>query len=381
VKDRLKVFFLPWFEKNSYQQNLADALGRSGVEVVRCGQSRLFPVLRSLRRHGRPDVVHLHWLSPFVVSRLRAWGVVASGLFLAELLLLQRLGVRIVWTVHNLFEHQKRDTAHERRVYRRVAALCDALVVHCQASRAVVAETYGVADADRRIAVVPHGDYRRNFPDEVDEAAARQRLGIAPASFVYLFFGMVRPNKGIEELIDAFASVDDPTAVLLVVGWSWDPVLTDAIRLAARRDARIRLELRYIEAENVQYYMRAANAVVLPFSEIFTSGSAVLAMGFQRALVVPRIGCLPEYVDSRGGIVYDPRPGALLEALRAIARADCSAMGRHNGERAMRFDWESIALRTARHYRGDPCMETNQPGDVDIAGAGEAASLPFTPSP
>jgi beta-1,4-mannosyltransferase len=184
----------------------------------------------------------------------------------------------------------------------------------------------------------------------VNQAEARTKLGISPDSFVYLFFGMVRPYKGIEELLDAFSRLGDPSATLLVVGSCPDAALVETINEAAQHDRRISPVLRYVGNEEIQYFMRAANVVVLPFSDIFTSGSAVLAMGFGRALLVPRIGCLPSYVDSRGGLLYEPGDNRLHEAMRLVAAADLRSMGRHNRSVAERLDWRAIAQRKVEIY-------------------------------
>jgi beta-1,4-mannosyltransferase len=352
MKDtRLRVFFLPWNQKNPYQQNLAGALNRHGVEVTACRGSKLLPVLGLLWRYGRPDVLHLHWISGFIVSRFRAVSVLTSAVLLAELWAFRILGIRIVWTVHNLVEHKKRDVGFELRSARRVAACCDALIVHSELGRQLVAEAYNVTCAENRLAVVPHGHYLGNYPDDVDEATARSHLGLSRESFIYLFFGMVQPYKGIPELIDAFRSLDDRSSTLLLVGSCRDAALAATIAQEAASDRRIVPILRHVEPSEVQFYMRAADAVVLPFSDVLTSGSAVLAMGFGRALVVPRIGCLPDYVDSHGGILYDPAARSLRQALRDIARADCRAMGRHNRSVVLqRLGWEQIAAETAALY-------------------------------
>jgi glycosyltransferase involved in cell wall biosynthesis len=92
--------------------------------------------------------------------------------------------------------------------------------------------------------------------------------------------------------------------------------------------------------------------VVLPFRDVLSPASLVLAMGFGRLIVAPRIGCIPETADPEGTILYDPsRPGALEAALGEAAARDGEACGRLNRERAATFDWRFMAQETAGAYR------------------------------
>jgi beta-1,4-mannosyltransferase len=86
---------------------------------------------------------------------------------------------------------------------------------------------------------------------------------------------------------------------------------------------------------------------------VLTSGSAILAMSFGKALVAPRLGCLPELVPVDGGVLYDPAdPDGLGSALRSTLARDLASAGERNLERARELAWGPIAAATARLYRG-----------------------------
>ena len=88
------------------------------------------------------------------------------------------------------------------------------------------------------------------------------------------------------------------------------------LRTAAAGDPRISMQLRSIPDDEMQLYLRACDAVVLPFRDVLTSGSAILAMSFGRAVIAPRLGCLPETLSDDAAILYDPTaPDALRDAL------------------------------------------------------------------
>jgi glycosyltransferase involved in cell wall biosynthesis len=104
--------------------------------------------------------------------------------------------------------------------------------------------------------------------------------------------------------------------------------------------------------EDFQIYLNAADVVVLPFSQVLTSGSAIAALSFGKPVIVPALGCLPELVDDSMGILYDPKDtGALSKALLDIRRCDLDRAGCAAFARAKSLDWQRIASRVAEVYR------------------------------
>ena len=167
------------------------------------------------------------------------------------------------------------------------------------------------------------------------------------------FVGWVRAYKGVTELIEAFARVDEPSARLVVAGHAVDDAYAARLVSLAAADPRVHLTLGFVPDEELQVYLRAADVVATPFLEIFTSGSVLLAMSFERAVIAPRRGCVAETLDDAGGILYDADdPNGLEGALRAAMTADLDAMGRRNHASLERFAWPHIAAATLDVYEG-----------------------------
>jgi glycosyltransferase involved in cell wall biosynthesis len=161
----------------------------------------------------------------------------------------------------------------------------------------------------------------------------------------------VRPYKGVVELAEAFARVHEPAARLLIAGRALDDAYESRLRGLATGDPRVRLALGFVPDDELQIYLRAADVVAAPFLEILTSGSVLLAMSYERAVIAPRRGCVAETLDDAGGLLYDPADPAGLEgALRAAMTADLDAMGRHNAASLDRFAWPRIAAATRDVY-------------------------------
>ena len=355
MSDRIRVLSLPDYSRdNPYQRLLAEGLAGQGVDSVggRSGRRQPFPILSAWMRAGRPGVLHLHWTHEYLkggegptrLNRLR---------FLGQLRLLRRLRVRIVWTMHNLGGHDGARHPAEMAVHRELVRLADAVICHCAAAREAAIGTYGLDAGDAaRLHMIPHGSYIGVYPDTISPAAARERLSLPAAGAVLLFLGTVRGYKGIDDLVAAFRTIPDTDARLLIAGRPRGSGLAERLGAAAGADPRLRLHLGYVPDAELQVWLRAADAVVLPFRDILTSGSAILALSFGRPVIAPALGCLPETVPPTAGILYDPdAPDALRDALAVALAADLPALGEGALARARELDWGPIAARVAEVYR------------------------------
>ena len=135
-------------------------------------------------------------------------------------------------------------------------------------------------------------------------AEARTRLALARRAGAAVpgrgarLQGHRRPGGGVPRAAG-------PGARLLIAGRPRGGASTTRLAAAAAADRRIRLPLRFVPDDELQVWLRAADVVVLPFRDILTSGSAILALSFGRPVVAPALGCLPETVPT-AGVLYDP---------------------------------------------------------------------------
>lgn len=348
------VLFVPdYSETIPYQWRLASALGDRGVEVVLSQSLTDLSAPGHPDAGGDPDVLHLHWMHPFLAGAdapARARGGLA---FLSEVNAARDRGVRIVWTIHNLFDHERAEPLVERHFNGLLARVADRILVHDRSAIDAVIRGYGLAAAVRdKFRVVPQGHYIDCYPNEVPRNVARERLGLSGGETVFLCFGQIRPYKGIPELVAAFGALAEPHARLLIVGRPANEEAGQYVLDCCRRDGRIQAALDFVPAPNVQDYFNAADAVVLPYRDILTSGAAMLAMSFARAVIAPRIGGIPEVLNDRGAILYAGGENVdLSAALRAAMSADLPAMGRYNHERVQGLGWERVAGWTHDVYR------------------------------
>ena len=204
VVDRIKVLMMPDYRTdNPYQDLLSRGLEAEGCRVVfPKGYRRVFPLSRAVHGGRGVDILHLHWTGPYLKGRGRPMFAVYAAKFLADLALVRRAGCRIVWTLHNLLPHEARFRRLELFLRRGICRIASAVIVHgaCGRDEAVAA----LRCPAEKIAVVPHGHYRAAYGPAMEAAEARRRLGLPLNARVLLFFGFLRPYKGLESLIAAW---------------------------------------------------------------------------------------------------------------------------------------------------------------------------------
>jgi glycosyltransferase involved in cell wall biosynthesis len=300
-------------------------------------------------------LIHLHWLyflsppiAPGLIHRLYSeWNI---RLFLA---LVRILRYRLVWTMHNVQPHEAQ-TGDDLRTARIVAAAADRIIVHSAAARPLLA-TQGIPT--ERVVVVPHGNYVGRYGAPADPDTTRSSFGLDQDVPTVLFFGMIRPYKGVGELVAVFDVDDPPAAQLLIAGECPDAALRALIEQAAARRTHILFRHGHVDDSQVAAYLAAADVVCLPFRRVTTSGSALLALSYGRPLIAPRMGDLAELAElpEPVGIFYDPSdPDGLRSAVeRAVTdRGALIALGERGRRFAGTLGWPEIAQSTAEVYAG-----------------------------
>jgi beta-1,4-mannosyltransferase len=350
--DCLRVAIISRVKRNPYVDLLCEGLRQPDLalapEVVDG-----FSLGWVWRERRRVDVVHIHWAEllfvyPSLARSLKRWVSVMLGVLLARL-----AGIRLIYTVHNLQQHEGQRPTLARLGNAVLFALAQGVHVHDQDTADLLARRW---HRRRGVRVIPHGNYATVYPNTVTREAARERLGIAPEAFVYLFLGRIRPYKGVEDLIAAFRTMPDPDAVLLIAGELHEPGYDQQIRQLAGDDGRVRLHLRFVAEDDLQVYFNSCDVVVLPYRHVTTSGAAFLAFTFGVPIIAPALGSFLALASPAGerGILYDADLAEGLTAALGDARGrDLSAMRRACVAYMEQLDWRVIARQHATLYRGD----------------------------
>ena len=346
----MKVIFLPFDGLNPYQAELARALAAIQVNVLPAPVHRWLALASLLWRFKGTRIIHLHWLSGFLIKSSVAKSVCWSTLFCLEALVVKLAGGKLVWTVHNLLEHERRHAKIELFFLKRLVPMLDHIFVHSAYARETVMCRLRLHDSSK-ISIIPHGHYIDVYPNTVTREDAREILEIPPSAPVFLFFGQIREYKGLTDLLTAFRDPALREAILLVAGHPQSSRLAEDLRSMASGCTNIKLSLDFVPAEEVQLFMNAADHVVFPYRDIFTSGSVLLAMSFGRKLIVPNVPSLAEIIAGMDGRAFDPDDFEGLRSALLVALREDRYLG---GERSLAYavdcGWEKIADRTSQVY-------------------------------
>jgi glycosyltransferase involved in cell wall biosynthesis len=311
------------------------------------------------------DVIHLHWIElayqpPFIRLRLvrrlmkhRFLKALRGALWLANfsaaLFLTKLRGKTIIYTVHNLSPHDQEFwpfVVLRRIAHHVVLSLSDHIHAHNHYTRKILETAY----KKDGVIVVPLGNYVGYYPNQLSRLEARRQLSLPNDAFVYLFLGLIRPYKGVEELIDAFEKLELPMGQLLIVGRALNASYKEKISSLNQNNPAIRLVLEHVPDEAIQLYMNACDICVLPYVNVTTSSAAVLALSFGRPVIVPAIAAFPELVTPETGILYDPsQPSALVSALQQAREGSWSES--EILDYVHRFDWDNLWPQLANLYR------------------------------
>jgi glycosyltransferase involved in cell wall biosynthesis len=286
------------------------------------------PDMLRYRRRGRDaDVIHWQWIT-------------VPGLDAALLPPVRPS----VYTVHYPLPSSRARIAAERALLRRM----DAVVIHTEAGGARLHDEFGIDPEN--VHVVPHGafDYLTRLPDE---SPLPPELAEATGPVV-LCFGLIRPYKGHDVLLEAFRGVEG--AELWIVGMPRMP-LDELYAAAERCRATVRFVPRFITDPEIPAYFRRADLVALPHREIEQSGVLYTALAFGKPIVASDVGGFSD-VAARGALTPVP-PGdperlrAALTGLLADPDARARLAARAAELAAGEYSWDAIGARTLAIYR------------------------------
>ncbi len=359
MADRIRVLVYPnWKRGSVYMNKLEEAVEENDIGLDYTSfHGAIFPLSKQYMK-GYHSVLQIHWVSVLFAAEVRNPVKFWIRYILAYLdiwYVRNILSAKIVWTVHNLYSHDAIRKNLDLRARRFLAKQSDILLLHGPSAIPLVTEAYKVDKS--KCVCIPHGNQKGAFPMEISKFDAREKLQIGQNKKVLLFFGTLRKYKGVEELIEAFKSIDDENLFLLIAGKCRDESYRK--ELMGMADDRTLITDSFVPIDEVQVYMAAADIVVLPFKEILTSGSLLLAMTFGKMIVAPRMGTLPDYLLPEGGILYDEKNENLKIALNRAMEMDTEKAGDFNKEKVDLFDWDRIGDSVADWYR--KLIDSNNP--------------------
>lgn len=319
--DVLYSFGPPADEANPYVRLLVDSISPGAVPHY---FSWKFALL------GSYDAFHVHWPEALVRRRTLPKRAVSQALLL---LLLGKLAITrtpIVRTEHNVRPHESGSWT-ERTI---LGALDKS------ASAWIVMNTASSGQRQGQNAYVPHGHYRDWYKSY---SAPVKRPG------TLLNFGLIRPYKGVEELVIAFKALPKISGLkLMIMGKPQNAESSQAL-LEAIGDTGIEADLRHIPDPDLTAAVAQASLVVLPYRAMHNSGALLLALSLGTPVLVPKNEMTDSLAAEVGEQWVQRFEGTIgPETLRLAAKATESILGLPD---LSHREWREIGNQHVRLYR------------------------------
>jgi glycosyltransferase involved in cell wall biosynthesis len=202
-----------------------------------------------------------------------------------------------------------------------------------------------------RVRMIPHAvlDYPTRLPDE--RPLPPELAGVEGP--VVLFFGLVRPYKGVDVLLQAFRQIED--AELWIVGRPFGVEPSELEALAAASGPGVRFVPRFVDDSEIPALFRRATVVALPFRDAEQSGVLYTSIAFGKATVVTDVGGFAEVAaEGAARLVPPENPEALAAALTELLtdreereRLEASTRAAAEGL----YSWDTVAAQHLALYR------------------------------
>ncbi|MDJ1494256.1 glycosyltransferase [Cytophagaceae bacterium DM2B3-1] len=336
-----KILFLPDAGPNNpFQYQLIDFLKKHDLQVAKAPSGRFLATWKAIRTH-KPDVVYYDWIQSFILGKTLLITLLKCFLFWFEIQYLIHIRkTPILHTLHNMRNHAGRWTKIEHVIYRYFLRRCSRIRVYSDSTRLKASRFFKIP-LDK-IYVIQDVPYHHYYPNTVTQKEGRTNLNFSDTAFIYLFLGMVKPYKGLEELIKAFKELEGDDNYLVIAGKGDSALYEKSIEQQIDNHPRIVFHNAFIAIDQVQYYMNAANVVVLPFKNIEHSGSVDLALSFGKPVITKETIFLQKLLHHQQELFFRKGGKSLLKTLQKAQQIDIAKVGEKNYQVAEQSNYKDL---------------------------------------
>ncbi len=304
---------------------------------------------------AKPKIFHILWNNKF-------------QLFDRTLLMLyyKLLRKKVVLTAHNVNAGRRdaEDSLVNRLTLRIQYRLSDHIFVHTKKMKDELLQRFHVVNS--AVTIIPYGINNAVANTDLTAVEAKERIGIRNGERTVLFFGAIKPYKGLEYLVAAFQkmAIEKGSYRLIIAGErkkGSEEYLNEIQQLISLHSSREQViqKIDFIPDAETELYFKAADVAVLPYTEIFQSGILFLAYSFGLPVIATDVGSLKEDIaEGSTGFVCKARDSGDLAV--AIQRYFESDLFRHLEQRRQeirdyarsRHSWETVGNLTRDVYSG-----------------------------
>ncbi len=341
----------PYYPNNPWQDLVYADLRSAGVQVIPLDDIRDTAWAEQALERGDSCALHINWTAPITQVGSIADSYARVDGAMAALTRLDELGVATVWTVHNVLPHDAHHLLPEVALCRFLASRADLITVLNPATQDAVLPWYRLPPEKTRELTPP--SYLATYADDVTRVAARARFGIAESEQTLLLLGTLRPYKGIAEAVAAMAEVrrSRPGTRLLIAG-EIGPGYDEATLMDLVSGVPgVELHIGYVPESEMQWWMRAADAMLLPYRAGLNSGVMMMAAGFGLPVIMTAGEASLGYADAEWVHVVDDRDSLAAGILAGLTSFESGAPAATALATAQEHDPQRISRLFSRFVR------------------------------
>ena len=343
MKSKIKIVCLPkeLNNPNPYQNLLINGLKKNpGLEVISGNASKKIGILTSALYH-KPHYIHFDWINKYYSKRFSLESYIYTLWFFIQIFIIKKiLKINIVWTLHNIFPHDTKNIKLHRFVQYQFSKQCKWIRVFSNNTVNKLIHEFNFNK--NKLIVVPEGSYVNYYPNFISKEEARKELNIQKKEKIFLYFGAIKPYKGLDFLIEEISNSKHHKIKLIIVGRTPKKRYLNKIKEKIKNNDSITLENKYIKDEQIQIYFKAADIIVLPFENIENSGSIILAMGFKKVIIAPNIGVIPDRLNNQKKFLYSENIIEKFELALKTSDKEIEILGNKNFEELKKYTWKDF---------------------------------------
>lgn len=246
---------------------------------------------------------------------------------------LKKKGIKVIYLCHNVTDHE--ENFIKRQISKLAIRVADGYILHSNEENDKLKKIKPQANILIRV----HPIYT-HFPKPDKDIKKRGRLEV-------LYFGLIRPYKGLSVLIDAMGKLNDPQVHLSIVGEVWGAKdkeeFIDSIKKS--KNASIDYNFEYVSEGQAAEYFDRADVVVLPYLSATGSGVITLAYHYGKPVIATAVGGLRDVViDGKTGWLIKPKsPDELAQTIAGVSRKDVQKMRPSINNYCQENSWDNMA--------------------------------------
>lgn len=251
---------------------------------------------------------------------------------------LKKRGIKTVFLCHNLYDHSSKGI--KTIISKKLLKTSNNYIVHSSEMKDRLLEINNNSNVMQRL----HPIYNQ-FPLAVKKLKVRGRLEI-------LFFGFIRPYKGLEDLLEGLSSIDNKDIYLTISGELWEDKEKFISKVKSYNIHNIELNLEYSDEVKVATLFKRADLVALPYRSATGSGVVAVAYNYNKPVLVTKVGGLPDAViaGKTGWLIDSNSPDQIAGTLESISRADCIILKPEIEDFCRDNSWDKFALEILRNF-------------------------------